>query len=736
MSALPLPASHPSATSPDALLSVRGRDDLLQCLVILTRLHRCPVTAISLTAGLPLEKGRLTPELFLRAAQRAGLKAHIATRALQEIPDAVLPVVLLLRDSACVLVQRKSHDVWQVIMPANGPSEQGISTAVLQNEYAGLCILTTAEAQVEERIRQMLDLDHPDAIASEPQNWFWKAVKNSWPIYGEVLIASVFINLFALAIPLFSMNIYDRVVPNNAQETLWVLSIGAVLVLGFDFLIRVLRGNFLDLAGKRIDILLSSAVFERVLGIRMRDRPASVGAFASSLQEFEGVREFMTSASLCALIDLPFVAVFILMVFWIGGDIGWVPLLILPVIIGVSLLLRLPLTQLVRASVHAVAQRQAHVVETLLGLETLKTHNAEGAMQSRFERILGDVAELGLRTRKLSGFSVHCATLLQQLGYVAVIFFGAGMIAAGELSMGALIACTILTGRALAPLSQVASLLVRQRQSLDALASTSRLMNLGGERDEYRTFIQRPPLRGGIEFRDVSFTYPGRQEKTLSGISFRITPGERIGLIGRVGSGKTTLEKLILGLYTADSGAVLLDGIDVRQIDPAALRQNIGYVPQEIQLFYGSIRDNIALGKEAADDASILHAARIAGVSEFVDSLPEGYDRMVGEQGEGLSGGQRQAIAIARAELHTPPLLILDEPTSAMDQASEENFKTNLLSELAGRTLLVISHRPSLLTLVDRLIVVEQGRVVADGPKQEVIAMLGRKIKGARHDAP
>jgi ATP-binding cassette subfamily C protein LapB len=697
----------PSAVSDDPL---RG------CLEHVAKALGRPMSSDALMAGLPLVANRLTPALFVRAAARAGLSAKVIRRPLREISDLTLPAVLLLRQrQACVLTRTTADGRATVVLPDTG-GEMETTVADLEQRYAGHAILAKAVHRFDARTA--------DSVIPRTRHWFWGVVARAWPIYGEVLVASLLINIFALVMPLFAMNVYDRVVPNHALETLWALSAGASIIVVFDLVMRTLRGYFIDVAGKKIDITLSANIFERVLGMRMAARPASVGAFASGLQEFEAFREFLTSATITTLIDLPFVVLFIGAMFWVGGPIGWVPVIAVPMIVGLALALQWRLSDVVRDSQRHAAQRQATLVETLVGLETIKSVGAEGPVQRKWEQVVGTIAQLSLRSRFLSACTVNFSVFTQQLAYVVVLLFGVYLIADDRLTMGGLIACSILTGRALAPLSQVAGLLTRFHQSRMALHSVDRLMTAEVERPLDKDFVNRPRLKGAVEFRNVGFGYGQPQGGVLKDVSFRIAPGEHVGVIGRVGSGKTTIEKLVLGLYAPDSGAILIDGIDQRQIDPLALRRDIGYVPQDIVLFYGSVRDNIVLGAPHADDADVLRAAEISGVAEFVNRSPQGFDLQVGERGERLSGGQRQAVAIARAELLMPPLVLLDEPSSAMDNRSEEQFKARLAAQLDGRTLILVSHRASLLSLVSRLIVIEQGRVVADGPKEHVLAAL------------
>jgi len=701
--------------------SASGYDPLLASLVHVTRLLGTPWSAEALAAGLPVPESGFTPELLLRAAERAGLAAQVIARPLAEISELVLPVVLLLNErQACVLIARGGDGRAQVLLPESG-GVRDLDVGELGTRYSGYALFVQP--------RPRFDARSEHSAVPQPRHWFWSAIARSWPIYGEALIASFLINLFALVTPFFTMNVYDRVVPNLALETLWVLTIGAALVFGFDLLMRALRAYFIDVAGKRVDVTLSANIFARALGIRMEARPASVGAFANNVQEFEAFREFVTSATITTLVDLPFALLFIAAMAWIGGPIAWVTLAAIPLMVGVGLLLQAPLGRLVQETSRHASQRQATLVESLAGLETLRTQRAEGPAQRRWEQAIGQIAGLGLRARFLSSSVVNFASFVQQLAYIGVVVCGVYLIRDERLTVGGLIACTLLTGRILAPLGQVAGLLTRWQQARTALTSIDRIMSLPVERPVEHTYLSRPRLRGAIEFRDVSFSYPGQQLLALRNVSFRIAAGERVALIGRIGSGKTTVEKLVLGLYAPASGSILIDGIDSRQIDPVELRRDIGYVPQDIVLFYGTVRDNIVLGAPRADDAAVLRASEQAGIREFIDRHPLGFAMPVGERGEGLSGGQRQAIAVARAYLLQPPMLLLDEPSNAMDNRSEEILKERLARGLDGRTLLLITHRASLLSLVDRIIVLEAGCVAADGPRDQVLAALaGGKI--------
>ncbi|OFZ98158.1 MAG: ABC transporter [Betaproteobacteria bacterium RIFCSPLOWO2_02_67_12] len=700
-------------------------DPLLKCLVLLTRLFNHPFSAETLSAGLPLVDSRLTPALFERAAERAGLSAKVTARELGKVSPLVLPVVLLLRDQrACILKSIKPDGRYEIVdADTGGMSEK--TADELQPEYSGHVIL----------VRQQLKFDSRTEHSAVPRidHWFWGVVRRAWPIYGEVLLASLLVNLFALVMPLFIMNVYDRVVPNDTTETLWALVFGVLIVLAFDFGMRMLRGYLIDIAGKRIDVILSSNIFERAMGLRMEVRPASVGSFASNMHEFESFREFITSATITALVDLPFVFLFIGVIFWIGGWVGVVPLTAVPLIILVGLVLQRSLGVVILQTFRLAAQKQGLLIESLSSIETVKALSAEGMLQRKWEQLVGTIARLGIKARTLSSAIVNISVSVQQLASVGVIVVGVYLISERELTVGALVACTILTGRALAPLGQVAGLMTRYHQSVSALRTLQNIMQLPVERPPNKSFVHRPGIRGEIEFRGVTFSYPGQQTPALQNVSFKLAAGERVGLIGRIGSGKSTIEKLVLGLYQPSSGSILVDGVDVNQIDPATLRKNIGYVPQDVTLFYGTVKENILFSAPYADDAAMLRAAEIAGVTEFVHPSAQGFDLRIGERGEGLSGGQRQTVAIARALLLDPPVLIMDEPTNALDNRSEEIFKRKLDQGLAGKTFMLVTHRASLLTLVPRLIVLDGGRVVADGPKDQVMqALSGGKINVAK----
>jgi ATP-binding cassette subfamily C protein LapB len=707
--------------------TVAVNDELLDCLLIVARAHGEVPTRDALMAGLPAEHARLTPGLFARAARRAHLSSNLVRCPLADLKNALLPAIVLLHgERACVLLGlNEDRSQARVVYPELGDAPVQVELSALEADYTGISIYA--------RPTQRFDARTPEVRAGRHGHWFWSVIAESRPLYRDVLLAALLANLFALGMPLFTMNVYDRVVPNHAFETLWVLALGLLLMLVSDLVLRTMRGRFVDLASSRADVKLSAFIMERVLGMRMEQRPASAGSFASNLRAFESVRDFIGSATVVAFIDLPFALIFMIVIGWIS----W--LMLIPLCLGAAVMVLYALAvqgrmhELAETTYRAGAQRNATLIEGLVGFETIKALAAEAPIQRKWEKSAALLARVGAQLRLLSSTASNTSAFVQQFINLCIVIIGVYLISERELTMGGLIACTMLASRAMGPVGQVAGLLVQYHTAATALTSLDEMMKKEVERPENSTFMRRGRLTGALEFRDVSFTYPGQSAPSLRNLSFSIKPGEKVAILGRIGSGKTTLEKLILGLYRPSEGAVLVDGIDLRQLDPAELRRQIGYVQQDVMLFYGSLRDNITLGAPLADDAAIVKAAEIGGIIGLVNQHPQGFDMLVGERGESLSGGQRQGVAIARAVINDPPIMLLDEPTSSMDYSSEDDIKRRLTEFAQGKTVVLISHRTSLLDLAERIIVMDGGRIMADGPKEQVITALrqGRIGKAA-----
>jgi ATP-binding cassette subfamily C protein LapB len=700
---------------------------LVECLAIVSRLHGKPLTATALEAGLPRTQEGLTPYACIRAARREGIDARIVHKpSIEKISALNLPCILLTMDGgACVLTAVEGNSA-RIIMPENPEAPFDTPLGKLSETYSGHAVFARPKGRLDSRTEGLKIFD--------TKKWFWGTVLHFTPIYRHVIMASIFINILAIASPIFTMNVYDRVVPNNALETLWVLALGVALAFFFDFALRNLRGYFVDIAGRNSDVLVASKLMSHLLSIRLDHKPESTGALVNNMREFDALREFFSSTTLLALVDLPFLILFIVVIFAIGGPVAIVPAVAAPIVILVGIIMQGPLKRAIEGGYKESTQKNALLVEAVSGMETIKTSRAEGPMLGRWEKIVGQGARSAIRSKALSTFSLSFTQFASQVVYAGVIIWGVYRIAEGEMTTGGLIACSILVGRAMSPLGAVAAMLTRLQQSRMALKNLDLLMQLPSERPEDAQRMEHQDLRATVTFEGVSFKYPNGLTNALSFLDFQINQGERVAIIGKMGSGKTTLGKLITGLYTPQRGAVKIGGMDIRQLDPAELRSRIGYMAQDNFLFYGTVRENITLGAPHVSDQALLRAATIAGVTDFVKNNPAGFNLQVGERGLALSGGQRQAITIARTLLLDPDIVVLDEPSSSMDVGVEAVLKLRLSSALKGKTLILITHRPSLLSLVTRVIALEDGKIIADGPRNTVLAELQKRGNGAKHE--
>lgn len=702
----------------------RQDDPLLAALDHVARRMGLPFSPGSALAGLPLRDGRLTVDLFPRAAARAGLAVRLVRRKPSKVPSMVVPFIVLFAngDAGVVTEKAQGRGRAKVVFPNVSDTARSVSLRQLDREGSGYVLYIAAEEET-------------DAAGAEPAtgrrkgHWLWSTVWKFWPSWTQVFIAAFAINLLGLAIPLFVMNVYDRVVPNFAESTLWALTAGVVLALVFDLLLKQLRAYVLDATGRRVDMAITARLFEQALGIRLVDRTGSSGAIASRVREFESVRDFFTSSSIVAITDFLFIGLFIGVLWMIVGQIAWVPTLAVPLVIILTLLAQAPLMRALESSQAQAARRHGVLVESLMGIETVKATGAEGFLQRRWE----DAAAAGARSqsgaRFWSSFVMNITGSVQQLVSVVVVAWGVFFIADGTITIGGLIAANILAGRLLAPLGNIAQTLARGQAAITAVRALTGMMEL--ESDAAATGTRKVEA-GAVAFRDVTFSYPGARQPSLDGVSFRIEPGERVGIVGRIGSGKTTIGRLLAGLYAAASGRIEIDGADVGQYAPAELRAGIGFVAQEPELFSGSVRDNIIIGRPLATDREIDEVVRIAGVDSFTHGHPLGLQMPVGERGRGLSGGQRQAVALARTLLRQPKLIFLDETSGAMDTGFEAALMQRLHAYRRGELgLIVCSHRNTFLGLVDRIMVVDQGKLIADGPKDDVLAKLSQRSGAA-----
>ncbi len=706
-------------------------DPLMLCLVSLTRLNNKPATAEALSHGLPFDPSDDRQRLFSinkpkanfsRAAAKAGFISSLQERELSAIPALVLPVILILKENnACVLTAiDQEKGVAEIIVPSVDEEAMEIDLSKLADQYQGYAFFLKRryEGFGQDKLVNGGDSDG---------HWFFGTLQRFRATYGRVLLATLLVNIFVVAGPLFTMNVYDRVIPHHAVDTLWVLASGVFIIYLFDLLLKFLRTNFLESVAKKTDIILSSKLFEQAMNLKMAHKPRSVGSFSSNIKDFDGIRSFFASSAITAFIELPFSIIFLMVIYSISGTMALVPLAVIGLVLGISLVLKGPLERIVESTQEAAARRNGILEEALANLATIKAFNANSSAQWHWEESSGDIADKSLHSRVLLSYLAMASSFLSQLGTVAIVVLGVYQIRAGELTMGGLIAVIMLSSRAIAPMSQVVSLIANFEQMKAGLHSLNELMAKEVERPENKRFLRRPQFQGEIELKGVSFCYPDDQRKALSNVGFHLQPGERLGIIGSVGSGKSTISNLLLDFYEPSEGSLFIDGIDIKQIDPADLRHSIAYVPQDVVLFSGTVRENITLKFPHADDQAILTAAEVGKVNSFTDRHPLGLDLQVGERGLNLSGGQRQSVAVARAFLEESPIVLLDEPTNSMDFNTELKVIDNLREATKGKTTIIITHKPAILDIVDRIIVLEGGNLVMDGPRTEILAKLGGK---------
>jgi ATP-binding cassette, subfamily C, bacterial LapB len=694
-------------------------DPLTDALVFLAARHGRAISREAVLANLPILDGRLTPALFSRAARKAGMEAEAFKRKLSDIPALVLPAVLTMRDGSTrvLLAINNRGKTASVIDPSRETSAKSVPIRALAADYLGYAFFVRPAADADARAVAAGDLPK--------RHWFWSVVRRFWANYSHVALAALILNLLALASPLFIMSVYDRVIPNGAIPSLVALSVGMGIAIFFDFIIRMVRSRIIDMTGKKVDVVLASDIFEHVLSVKLAQRPSSVGILANQMRDFDSVKEFFTSGTVVSITDLVFAVLFIAVLFIIAGPLAWIPIVLLPLMIIIGVALQFPLERAMRRLNAESAARHGVLVESLSGIEAVRATGAEGRMQNAWERSVAATARSGEDVHFWSSITLTAANSAQQLNYLAMVIIGVYLILDGQLSVGALVASTMLSGRVLAPIAGIASVITRATQTFVSLKALNRVMALERERPPERTYIARRIEGGSVAFENVTFRYPNGALNALENVSFRVSPGERIGIIGRIGSGKTTVGRLLAGFYEPQDGRVLVDNVDLRQYDPADLRTGVGFVLQDTDLFFGKLRDNIALGKPNATDEEILTAARLAGVEAFVAGHPLGYEMPVAEGGRSLSGGQKQAIGLARALIRHPKILFLDEPTAHFDVRSEAEF-LNRLKVLAAQdmTIVISTHRLSLLAFVERLLLFEQGKLVADGPRDKIIEML------------
>ncbi len=692
----------------------RRVDTLLECLLFLAKYHKRETSAESLKFNLPVHNRSLNIDMFIESANRIGLASKIVKRKITKLTKLALPSVLLLdNDRSCILLDYDEKEgLAKVIMPGLSSGETTIDLDKLNSEYTGELIIIKPEFNFNNRVEK-------EVLVENPKEWFWGTLFKNKGIYKQVIMVSLFINLFILATPLFTMNVYDRVLPNNAIETMWALFIGISLVMFFDFILKVLRSYFLGVASKRTDTLVANRIFNHVLNIKMESKPASTGQFVSRLQSFETVREFFTSATIAAFVDFPFVIIFIGVIFYIGGPLAYITITTVIISLITSWYMQRPLKQLIEKSVKEEQIKQTTLIESVTGLEIIKSVRAQNRMRTNWDQSVTKTVHYADKGHFLSQSITFFTAFISQFSNIAIVAGGVYLASEGEITMGAIIAAMILNGRVISPISQLVGLLIRFDKTMLSLKNLDEVMNMPLEKED-KTYISRPNLKGEIVLKNLNFSYKEQNHQTIKNLNLKINEGEKIAILGKIGSGKSTLLKLIMNLYEPTNGSVLIDGVDTRQIDPIDLRHAVGCVPQEPFLFMGTIKDNITIGEQYVSDEELINVSKIAGLDEFLGKHEAGFDLMVGERGEGLSGGERQSVTLARALVSNPSILMLDEPTNAMDRQTEKAFISKIERIIKNKTLVIVTHKTSLLQLVDRVIILDDGQIAFDGSKEEL----------------
>ncbi|AXX94854.1 type I secretion system permease/ATPase [Arcobacter ellisii] len=706
-------------------------DSLLDALVTYSKFYNKAYSKESLVHDLPIEKGKESPELFSlnsskglfsRAAANAGLKTKFIKKDLDDISNLQLPIILLMNNSNSCIVDSFSEDRKKVkiISELSGDIvEEWFDIDAIKQEYLGFAILV-------KKSFDYVDSDKKNQSDFVVKHWFWSTLKISRGIYIDVIFASILINLFVLATPLFTMSVYDRVIPNNAIETLWFFAFGVLLVYFLDISLKLIRSYFLEIAAKKSDIIMSSIIFEKVLGLKLEQIPKPIGSFANNLKNFDVIRGFLTNATLVAFIDLPFSVIFLIVIYYLGGVIVIIPIIVILIILIMALVLKVPIQRNIKKINEIVSKKNAILIEVLNNIETLKSLGGNNNIRWNWEESNGNIAQTGLLSRMLSAFIPSFTALLIQLNTIAIVIAGVYLIKDFQLTMGALIAIVILSSRAVAPMGQAAGLITNYEDASNSYRILNDLMHKPEERPKESDFVSKKSFQGKIEFRNVTFKYPNTEVEILKNVSFVINPGERVAILGKIGTGKSTILKLILKLYEPTNGSILIDDIDITQLDPADIRRNMSYLSQHVSLFNGTLRDNITFRASFVNDEKMLTAAKIAGVDNFANAHPRGYDMEVGEKGEGLSGGQIQSVGISRACLFDYPINLFDEPTSSMDKQTEDNVLSNLNKFMKGKTLLIVTQKMPILQIVDKIIVLNNNTIYLYGDKEAVIKALSQ----------
>lgn len=720
-------SEKPSLSQPEFDQSAQDYDPILAAIIFLAQEMRRPSSRDVMLAGLPLLDGKLTPELIPRVLERIGLVATVGNGTLEGLAAFDMPVIMADKTGGIVVCAgRNANSDFIGFDPEVGSRVTFSSRRFPASKKRDFL-------HIKPMTEDVVQSDAKDEAANTggQRHWLRTALAGHGKGIANVILATVLVNLFAVAMPLFTLNVYDRVLPNKAISTLWVLAIGLAIVLIFDLILKVVRGAIIDFVGRNIDFSLSSVMFDRVLNATLAERPTSTGAFANRIAQYEVLRDFFTSSTVVMFIDILFMGLF---AYVIANLIGWVvifPLIATLIALLVTTLIGFRAGAAVKSALQESAGKNAVLFETLASVQTVKATRSEGHFLSRWENAVLKSSETQHKIKSLQSIASNFTAVAGQFAMISIIIGGTYRFSAAEITMGAIIASMMLSNRLIAPVAQISSAILRTRGAVEAYRVLGQVMALPDERTKVGNFVTRKIQAGRIDFSKVRFAYPGSKQFVLDQVSFSIAPGEKVGIVGRIGSGKTTIGRLLVNFYEPDEGEILVDGVAIGQYHPAHLRAQVGYVLQDPELFNGTVRENIVLADPTASEERIIDVAGRAGVEDFVSRHPLGFDMPVGERGNLLSGGQRQAIALARAMLIDPKILFLDEPSSSMDLATERQLIDHLAKSLApDHTVLIATHRHSLLSLVTRLIVIDHGRIIADGPRDAVLAQLKARGSG------